>query len=345
MGFVSTHAQQLVKDLRNTQPKNSRRFKLLTENSLVDSNNNIPHPPPVSCRKSILSPADSSHSILHESSNLATESFFKNATSPIPNSLLDGCYDETANAESFKAALNEWRTAGIGTKTGSMTTSTDKPTDKILELPAFKTNSTLTYFDRLMLNRYRTETNTFIREEQLVKDVETLEPSISEYNIFYDSENLNSEPNPGQEPKLEISEILDFDETSEFEPRGDNNVYLKKVTQTDLGSFFLLGTEETDQIPDESTNQILDSHAGELISGGKTPWRQDDAINRTHNSSSDSECSLVDYEDNSEGNYSGDDEILTLERLSNELKSGMDSDTDLWTELMCHRPPSTNDFN
>ena len=105
MGFVSTHAQQLVKDLRNTQPKNSRRFKLLTENSLVDSNNNIPHPPPVSCRKSILSPAESSHSILHESSNLATESFsrMRLLRFQIPYSMVAM---KTANAESFKAALN-----------------------------------------------------------------------------------------------------------------------------------------------------------------------------------------------------------------------------------------------
>ena len=73
---------------------------MLTENSLVDSND-IPYtPPPVSCEKT--NPAKSSHSISHESSNLATESCEKYVTSQIPNSLLDGCYDESAKASQFK---------------------------------------------------------------------------------------------------------------------------------------------------------------------------------------------------------------------------------------------------
>ena len=333
---MSTHAKQLVKDMKSTQPMKHRRFKMLTENSLVDSTN-IPYPPPVSCEKT--NPAQSSHSISHESSNLATESCEKYVTSQIPNSLLDGCYDESANAESFKEVLNEWRNSGPGSKTGTMNTSTDKPVNrKILELPSFKTNSTLTYFDRLMLNRYQTGTNTS-HEEKPARNVDTLKPSISEYNIFYSSGNLGLEPEPG--PKLEITEVLD---SNAVEARSDNNMHLKITTQTDLASFFLLGTEETDEILSQSTNQILDYHAGKLISGGKIAWRQDDAINST-NTDSDSECSLVDYEDNLDTNFSGDEEILTLERLSDELKSGTKSGSSLWTELMYHRPPSTSDFN
>ena len=320
---MSTHAQQLLKDMRNIQPNKTRRFKLLSEDSLVDSNN-IPHPPLVPCENS--SPVKSSHSISHGGSNLATDDCGKNVTSLVPNSLLDGCYDETANADSFKTALNEWRNAGTGTKSGTMNTSTDEPVDrKILELPPFRTNSALTYFDRLMLNSYRTGTNT-LPEEKPAKNADSLQPSISEYNIFYVSENLKVEPN--YEP----------------EPRGDKDMNLKITTQTDLSSFFLLGTEQTNEIPPESTNQKSDNHAGRLVSGGRMSWRQDDAINSTDSSDSDSECSLVEFEDN---NFSEDEEILTLERLSNELKSGSKSgmDSGLWAELMCHRPTSTSDFN
>ena len=100
---MSTHTQQLLKDMRNTQPNKTRRFKMLTENSLVDYNN-IPHPPLVPCENS--SPVKNSHSISHEGSNLATEDYGKNVTSLIPNSLLDG--NHMQRLESHILITNEW---------------------------------------------------------------------------------------------------------------------------------------------------------------------------------------------------------------------------------------------
>ena len=70
---------------------------------------------------------------------------------------------------------------------------------------------------------------------------------------------------------------------------------------------------DTDDTSYDMSVPPLMSVPGKLISGGRMSWRQDDAINSTDSSDSDSECSLVEFEDN---NISEDEEILTLERLS-----------------------------
>ncbi|KAI6658573.1 Zinc finger B-box domain-containing protein 1 [Oopsacas minuta] len=369
MGFVTTHAQQLIKDMKNTQHKKNRKFKMLTENSLVETNN-VPHPPPPCDRAkggAIVSSPETSHSITLGNGNL--ETFLCERNSPIKHSLLDGCYDETESAESFKTVLEEWRNAGIETKTaiGTVTINTEVPVNrKILEIPDFKTSSTLTYFDRLMLKKYKSGSNTSKLElkSEIHENTESLNPSISQYNIFYNSENLHLEPEPTPNQGLKITEILDEDELDELGPKGvknnhtqsDNN--FKIVTQTNLSGFFLLGTKVVGE--EISTNQYPDYvDNGTLILGGKTAWNQGESINShkvvnfSSDSDSSSDCPLVDFDECFDNNSSGDDDILTLERLSNELKnvsdcgtnSGIESGTGLWAELMCHRPPTSNDFN
>ena len=365
-GLVSTHAQQLIKDMKSSYPKRNRKFKLLTGDSVVDTNT-VPHPPPLYDKPQIAE-LDTSHSITLDMDT-------SECNSPIKHSLLDGCYDETESAESFQAALNEWRSAGSDTGTGTDPEPTKK--GQIIDFPAFSTNTELTYFDRLMLLKYKSEIPKSQIEEQIeFSNFEELaQPPISEYNIFY-SADLKIEQETKNSNSLVITEITESEDyehsngnVSAANSRGnsdtavnsrvnsDTAVKFKTVTQTDLTGFFLLGTEVSDENNDNNTqnNQTAvseDSHSIERESalGQNIAWNPSDSVTRdSHSNSTDSDSSdsstLEDFGNNNDGNVSEDEDILTLEKLSNELAEGdTHSTSGLWTELMCHRPPTSSDF-
>ena len=381
---MSTHAEQLIKDIRSSYPKKNRKFKLLTGDSVVGTTT-VPHLPPVYDRvpniprvetkaespesetKEIIigtntaeTGLDTSHSIAFERGNLDTDTGDRN--SPIKHSLLDGCYNESESAESFQAALNEWRKVGNETETETETETTMKR--NILDFPAFTTNSELSYFDKLLLTKYKSEIPKSKSEEKIeISDFQesTLKPSISEFNIFY-----MADLKIGQQPKNSESLVITENKNSEGYEHTNGSMFgtnqgvgnsgsdLKQnslVTQTDLSGFFLLGTQVSND-DNNLTNEIRKSHSIERpsILGGKIAWNPLESVSKNSDSySSDSDSSdgstLEYFEDKNGGNISEDEDMLTLEKLSDELATGGISGTSgLWTELMSHRAPTSSDF-
>ena len=319
--------------MRSSYPKKNRKFKLLTGDSVIDTTT-VPHPPLASDKTQ-----NETHSIPIQSGILDTDMSIRN--SPKKHSLLDGCYDETESAESFKAALNEWRNEENETGTETMTSSTDiSKKQTILSFPAFTTNNKLTYFDRLVLRKYKSEIPKSKSEENCEIsgfERESLKSTISEYNIFYNAD-LNI-------TELTNEVILD---TTNSGTKCGSDMKLKIVTQTNLSGFFLLGTEVSNENKSQ-TNQNVDFYSTKItsISRGKFSWKPSESVTKnSYNYGSDSDSStdstLEDFVEKNDRNISEDEDMLALEELSNELATG--GTGGLWTELMCHRPPTSSDF-
>ena len=348
---MTTHAQQLVKDMKSN-PRKARKFKFLTENTNVDTKN-IPHPP--KCEKSQIS-----HSIPIANDTLETEAFQRNAVSPVKHSLLDGCYDESQSANSFKEALNDWRNAKSETETETMTSSTEPMQQrKPIELPAFQPNQNLSYFDRLMLRKYKSEVTSNSARKVPSPEIQNsvLRNSVSEYNIFY-SQDPKIEHDAKNIEVLEITEVIDSDECDANKVKNFEDTKgpsLKIVTQTNLSDFFLLGTAKSNEDSFEVPNEFERNHkSGEsVISVKNQAWKPSESVQINQqlepqvieDNSSDSDLPIQDIDGHNDTDLSEDDDILTLERLSEELKSGAYSDTILWSDLMKHRPPTSSDFN
>lgn len=121
-------------------------------------------------------------------------------------SLLEGTYDEEANAAAFAQALAEWRNGGNRSKAGegitegnsaSCQTATTEAEQMTSAMPEFHTSGSVTYLERLMIRRNRYDPK-FLRNTITVQKASGITtPSLTQhiadtaipspYNVFYEA--------------------------------------------------------------------------------------------------------------------------------------------------------------
>ena len=227
-------------------------------------------------------------------------------------SLLDGTYDEEANAASFAEALAEWRN---GNKTDASTTDKDLGNSascqttiskqKTNVVPEFHTSGSVTYLERLMIRRNRCDPKFLPNTVGIQKASTTLTSSInsstvdktdtvvpSPYNVFYEAplEQWNT-------PNSDTSASILNNNTSQPRTNADEDsstdlikplamqmaireAWASKGDIVNLSQFFVSGVDENETLTCVSEHQD-DEKPQDLMLGRTTEtWKPEQSVVR-----------------------------------------------------------------
>ena len=230
-------------------------------------------------------------------------------------SLLDGTYDEEANAASFAEALAEWRSGGSNNKvdastaSGTLGNSTSCQTmtskQRTNAVPEFHTSGSVTYLERLMIRRNRYDakflqntvavqkastttspTSTTLSAEDPM-DTDTAVPT--PYNVFYEApmEQWNTPSSSTYQPNSNT----DLDDKSiplsTVKPlamqTAIREAWASKEDTGNLSQFFLSGVDE-DTTPTCVTEYQDNEKSQDVLLGRTTgTWKPKHSVVRNHN--------------------------------------------------------------
>ena len=275
-------------------------------------------------------------------------------------SLLDGMYDEEANAASFAEALAEWRNGGSNNKVNASTTNgalgnsascqTTTSKQRTNTVPEFHTSGSVTYLERLMIRRNRYDTKFLQNTVAVQKASTTTSPTLlakdsadtavpTPYNVFYEApvehwDTLSSDTistTNTHQPSSNTDLNNKHTSTSTVRPlamqAAIRDAWSSKENTGNLSKFFLSGVDEDTTVTCVSKNQ--DNEKQDVILGRTMgTWKPEQSVTRNHNSlkphdsDSDESGDTLDLAncESDQEEWEMDDRI-TLECLERELQA------------------------
>ena len=238
-------------------------------------------------------------------------------------SLLDGTYDEEANAASFAEALAEWRNNGsnnnevdgsttnntLGNSASCQTMTSKQRTNAV---PEFHTSGSVTYLERLMIRRNRYDPK-FLRDTVAVEEASTTTSPTStiplvedilntaaptEYNVFYEapmehwnapsSNTIPISTTNAQQPNSNTDLDNRHTPTSAVKPlamqTAIRETWASKEDTGNLSKFFLSGMDENPTVT--CVSEFQDNEKSQDVMLGRTTgtWKPEQSVVRNHNS-------------------------------------------------------------
>ena len=235
-------------------------------------------------------------------------------------SLLEGMYDEEANAASFAEALAEWRSGGggdskandsttsvtLGNSAGCQTVTSRQRTNPI---PEIHTSGSVTYLERLMIRRNRYDPKFLQNTVAVPKASSTTVPTSmtlptqeytadtvvpSPYNVFYEvpPEHSNTvsfqvDSNMSTSPATDLVE--GHTSVSAIKPlamqAAIKEAWTNKEDIGNLSQFFLSGVDENKTITHVGESQDKETPYNVMLGHTTGTWKPEQSVIQNHNSS------------------------------------------------------------
>ena len=275
-------------------------------------------------------------------------------------SLLEGTYDEEANAASFAEALAEWRNSGSQNKVSDGTSASGNSAScqtmtgeqRTSVIPEFHSSGSVTYLERLMIRRNRYDPK-FLKNSVAVQKCSSMptsmNPSVqdtvdieapSPYNVFYEGppEQWNSLNNQEAHPNTPLLNT-DLTEshtstTSTIKPlamkTAIREAWASKEDNANLSHFFLSGVDNKNKTTPISECQDKEKLHNIILGQTTGTWKPEQSIVGNYSSlKTQDEESDSDDSDNALDltNCESDkeewemDDRITLECLERELQA------------------------
>lgn len=238
-------------------------------------------------------------------------------------SLLEGTYDEEANAAAFAEALAEWRNSGghnksenttsntSGNSAGCQTVTSEQRTNAI---PEFHTSGSVTYLERLMIRRNRYDPK-FLQNTVAVQkppcitghtsttlSTQSTEdtPVPSPYNVFYEapSEQWNAPTSDELVSNIFTSTTNTPSNTGLPERQRSTNsirplamqaaireAWASKEDTANLSQFFLSGVDENKAVTHVSECEDKETHHNVILGHATGTWKPDQSVVQNHDDS------------------------------------------------------------
>lgn len=234
-------------------------------------------------------------------------------------SLLDGMYDEEANAASFAEALAEWRNGGSnntvdgstanGTSGNSASCQTMASKQETNAIPEFHTSGSVTYLERLMIRRNRYDAKFLQNTVAVQKASTTIAPTSTTlsaegtmdtavptpYNVFYEApmEQWNT-PSSDIIPVKTYQSNLNTDLDNKHTPTSTvrplamqtaiREAWASKEDTDNLSKFFLSGVDEDTTTTCVSEYQDNEKSQDVMLGCTTGTWKPEQSVVRNQNS-------------------------------------------------------------